>query len=113
MKLGIRLGLLLCLAVAALLAGAEAYGSLKPVASDTVPQEVYARFEANAGDAQFFLGNCQGYVAVYKQQRDKSPMTITTIEVSGLRVADRAMIERGIPVLDREELLYLLEDLGS
>lgn len=113
MKRKLRLGLLIFLAVGAIFAGAEAYRSLRPVVSDTVPQEVYARFEANAGDAEYYLGSCEGYVAVYRERRDKAPMTVTTIEVSELRLADRAMIEKGIPVLDREELLYLLEDLGS
>ena len=30
-----------------------------------------------------------------------------------LRVADAAMVEAGIPVLSRQELLLLLEDLGE
>lgn len=38
---------------------------------------------------------------------------MTRIELKCLRAADRAMVEAGIPVLSRQELLQLLEDLGS
>ena len=38
---------------------------------------------------------------------------MTGIELSCLRNADRAMVQAGIPVLSRQELLLLLEDLGS
>ena len=55
---------------------------------------------------------CDGYVAVYGGRGGGKPM-MTDIELSALASADRAMIELGIPVKNREELLLLLEDLGS
>ena len=57
--------------------------------------------------------SCDGFVAVYTASRSRAPESVTAIEVASLRSADRAMIERGIPVADRQELLELLEDLGS
>lgn len=38
---------------------------------------------------------------------------VTDIELSTLREADRRLVEAGIAVASREELLALLEDLGS
>ena len=46
-------------------------------------------------------------------QRPTSPMTLTDIEVGTLREADRQILNTGLAVADREELLTLLEDLGS
>ncbi len=40
-------------------------------------------------------------------------MTLTDIEVGTLREADRQILNTGLAVADREELLTLLEDLGS
>ena len=38
---------------------------------------------------------------------------LTDIEVGTLREADRQILNTGLAVADREELLTLLEDLGS
>ncbi len=38
---------------------------------------------------------------------------VTDIELATLREADRKLIEAGLPVESREQLLVLLEDLGS
>ena len=54
-----------------------------------------------------------GYVAVYEKAKDREPVSVTGIELKCLREADRAMLEAGIPVINRRELLLLLEDLGS
>ena len=113
MGLKIRVGLLLCLLSAAILSSMEAYRILQPTTKSLLPEEIYAEYAAKSDKAQFFLKDCDGYVAIYKERRDNSPMTVTAIEVSCLRGADRAMIEAGIPVSDRKELLLLLEDLGS
>ena len=52
-------------------------------------------------------------MAVFERARDREPVSVTGIELKNLREADRAMIEAGIPVISRHELLQLLEDLGS
>lgn len=113
MGLRIRIGLLVCLAMAAVFTGAEAVKTLRPEKADTVPETVYAQYGERADSAEFYLRSSGGYVAVYAGQRDREPVTVTAIEVSGLRGADRAMLEKGIPVVDKNELLELLEDLGS
>ena len=44
---------------------------------------------------------------------DKDPITLTDIEIETLRDADRQILNAGLAVADREELLTLLEDLGT
>jgi hypothetical protein len=64
-------------------------------------------------DAQFVLRDYEGYIGVFNSGSKKKPITVTNIEIGDLREADRAMIAAGIAVSDRDELLTLLEDLGS
>ncbi|MBO5555831.1 MAG: hypothetical protein J5927_01470, partial [Oscillospiraceae bacterium] len=78
-----------------------------------VPEELYTRFAARAEGAEFYLRGSDGYVAVFRGARARQPERVTGIELGGLRTVDRALVEKGIPVLDRKELLLLLEDLGS
>lgn len=113
MRLKLRIALLMCLAAAAVYMGGEAWRSLRPASDSLLPEEVYERYLAGEDMARFYLRDSGGYVAVYERARDKTPMLVTDIELSCLRSADRAMVESGIPVLDRQELLQLLEDLGS
>ena len=51
--------------------------------------------------------NRRRYQAVYRW------FTARPRALAALRTADRALVEKGIPVTDRQSLLYLLEDLGS
>jgi len=113
MRLKIRMVLLLCLVLAAAVSAGEAWRSLKPEKGKDIPKELYEQMLENRERAEFYLKNSQGYVAVFKGEREKKPMTVTGIEVSVLRGADRAMLELWIPVADSQELLMLLEDLGS
>lgn len=113
MGLKIRVGLLICLVAAAAMTGYSAYSSIRHSASYAVPEEVYAQFKGCESNAEFYLRSCNGYVAVYSGGRERSPMTITDIEIADLRGADKALLANGIPVSDRMTLLYLLEDLGS
>ena len=85
----VKIALLLCLMGAALFTGAEALRSLRRQPSAAFPEEVYASFARNADSAVYFLRREGDYVA------------------------DRAMVEAGLPVRSRLELLQLLEDLGS
>ena len=52
-------------------------------------------------------------MAVFASVGDTSPITLTDIEVGTLRDADRQILSTGLAVADREELLTLLEDLGT
>ena len=112
MGLKARGALLLCLAAAAIYTGGEALKHLEP-AQTALPEEIYAAYAANEKQAEYFLKAHEGYVAVYTVKRESELSDVTQIEVDGLRTADRAMLEKGIPVLSRTELLTLLEDLGS
>lgn len=113
MKLRLRMGLLMVLAAAAAYTGAEAYRTLQPPSRDELPMQIYAGFMDRADNAQFFIRNCEGYVAVYRDAKYKTEPELTAIETAELRSADRAMLEKGIPVSGKSELLELLEDLGS
>lgn len=113
MKLRLKLALLAVLTAAAVYTGSEAVKSLRPTTRDALPTEIYARYSSQEESAKYFLKNCDGFVAVYAGTKGRSPETVTAIEVASLRGADRAMLERGIPVADRQELLELLEDFGS
>ena len=112
MGLKARVALLLCLAAAAVYTGGEALKRLEPAQTE-LPEEIYAAYAANEKQAEYFLRAHDGYVAVYTGKRESELSDVTQIEVEELRTADRAMLEKGIPVVSRTELLTLLEDLGS
>lgn len=111
MKTALRIALL---AVMLTLALSAAEGALKTIrrSDERVPAEVYARFQAKSGRAQYLLREKDGFVAVY-QSGENRPLRVTEIETPLLRRADRAMLEKGIPAEDLAEVLELLEDLGS
>ena len=54
----------------------------------------------------------EGAVSVFTAAED-APLIITEIEVSGLRSVDQKMIREGITLASYEDVLMLLEDLGS
>ena len=64
-------------------------------------------------DAAYILREYAGHVGVFEPGGGKAPLTVTDIETKTLREADRDMLGAGIAVSDRDELLTLLEDLGS
>lgn len=109
----LKIALLLCLVGAALFTGAEAMSTLRRGSEDRLPQEIYARYARYADSAVYYLRADGDYIAVYPGRRARQPQELTHIELRTLRRADRAMIEAGLPVRSRQELLQLLEDLGS
>lgn len=111
MKTALRIALL---AVMVTLALSAACGALKTIrrTEERIPAEVYAAYQAKSAKAKYLLREKDGFVAVYKSG-DSRPLRTTDIETSLLRRADRAMLQKGIPLEDRAELLALLEDLGS
>ncbi len=112
MNFRLRAGVLAVLGAAAVYASLGAVKSLRPTARDVLPTEIYARYAMREENAQFFLKNCDGFVAVYKGAKGRTPESVTAIEIASLRSADRAMLNKGIPVSTRQELLELLEDLS-
>ena len=113
MSLRFRVSLIACLLLAAGISVYGTYSSIVRTASGALPEELYARLADSAQEAEYFLRPCGKYVGVYSGKRTKQPLSVTAIELSALRTADRALVEKGIPVTDRQALLYLLEDLGS
>lgn len=113
MKIRAKAALLMCLMAGALYSAAEAFRSVQPPANAQLPKEIYERFAVRADAAEFMLKGSGRYVAVYEKAGNREPVSVTGIELRCLREADRAMIEAGIPVISRRELLLLLEDLGS
>ena len=112
MKLRLRAALLIFLAMAAAKSGLAAYRSIQPTGS-VLPADIYEKYSMRQNEAVYCLKICDGYVAVYDAKRVRSPLSMTGIESADLRKADRAMLEKGIPVDSDTELLELLEDLGS
>lgn len=60
----------------------------------------------------FILGCRDGFVALWKDA-DPEPLRVFPYSVAALPEADRAALEKGIPLESREELLALLEDYLS
>lgn len=113
MMIRIRAALLVLVMLGAAYTAAEAFSSLRPVGTALAPDGMYESLFSEGMEAEYYLKSCDGFVAVYPGIRARTPESITAIETSQLRLTDRALLERGIPVYDRETLLELLEDLGS
>ena len=71
-----------------------------------------ARVQKDTESVQFALLARNGCVAVVDPELGENAV-VTDIELATLRETDRQMIEAGLQVSSREELLSLLEDLGS
>ena len=98
-----------------LLAGVSAAGALGGIQQNAPPTPTVYTYEWNCSmeEAAFVLRESDGYVGVFESAGARKPVTVTDIEVAGLRDADRDMLSAGIAVCDRQELLSLLEDFGS
>lgn len=84
--------------------------AVSSVRGDMTPAEVVSY---DGAEAEYILRDYEGYVSVFDAAHDRAPLQVTAIEVSALRQTDREMLQGGISVGDREQLLLLLEDLGS
>lgn len=62
---------------------------------------------------RFVLREHEGYVAIFVENDPKLPMTVTDICVSTLRELDKQILETGMKVESHQELMMVLEDLGS
>lgn len=99
------------LIVTAALSARMAYNSITGGKErENTSETLYA--ETSDGGAEYYLRERDGFVCVFTPGSG-SPVGVTGISVSSLRESDRAIVSRGIAVRDREELLTLLEDLGS
>lgn len=79
------------------------------VLPDAAPAE---ETEERETAAEYYLRDCEGYVAVYRGA-SVTPSDVTDIETATLNDTDVKLLRSGIPARSRNELLLLLEDLGS
>ena len=71
-------------------------------------EEKYTSFQT----AAYIVKEHRGYVAVFSSNPSQL-LEVTSIPVSTLPKADRALLSQGIAAEDRKALLTLLEDLNS
>ncbi|HIQ87579.1 MAG TPA: hypothetical protein IAD33_08900 [Candidatus Scatomorpha gallistercoris] len=111
MKLWMKLAGCGVLAVTAVLCASAAIGGITGGvrASD---EEGVVDWPLTMDDAEFVLKEYDGCVAVFAVGGHE-PVTTTEIDVRTLREADRALLGAGLPAANRDEVLTLLEDLGS
>ncbi len=111
MKLWMKLAGCGVLAVTAVLCASAAIGGITGGvrASD---EEGLVDWPLTMDDAEFVLKEYDGCVAVFAVGGHE-PVTTTEIDVRTLREADRALLGAGLPAANRDEVLTLLEDLGS
>ena len=103
------------LAIAAVFSAAAAIGGITGDAgADAAGSEAEGSliWPETMEDAEFILREYDGCVAVVAAG-ERSPMTMTDIAVKSLREADRALLSAGLPASSKDEVLTLLEDLGS
>jgi hypothetical protein len=112
MNLRLRAAAVSVLALAAACLGAYAIRSITADGGKD-PPDYYIEADAGPEDAAYILRDCDGYIGVYTPGKLRTPQDVTDIEVSRLRESDRKLLEEGIPVSSRDELLTLLEDFGS
>ena len=109
MKISSKAGILCALAVMSVMSGAAAVRSLDRAGADALPVTV-----SEAEDtAEFYLRECEGYIAVFAGKSSDTPLRITDIETVTLTDTDRALLRNGIAAGDKTQLLKLLEDLSS
>ena len=63
--------------------------------------------------AQFVLRDYRGYVSVFQPKETREPVQITAIRTDSLRRADQRLLECGLTVGSREQLILLLEDFSG
>lgn len=80
---------------------------------DEAANATRASFVSEAEPAEFILREHNGCIAIFLSGSDKSPISVTDIELKNLRKVDSDQIRAGLRVKTEQEVLELLEDLGS
>jgi len=75
--------------------------------------EEEASVQAAETENSYVLRDYEGYVAIFVENEPELPVTVTDIQVSTLRELDRNLLVTGMKVEGHEELVMLLEDIGS
>lgn len=76
-------------------------------------RETAAPRSYDGAQAEFVLKSWKGYVSVFAPESPAEPLQVTAIQTGQLRRADQKLLEGGLTVGSREQLLRLLEDLGD
>lgn len=115
MKISVKIAVLAIMAVVATAMAVTAVKSIAAVDDNNTAPTVMdsASVKLDETDAEYYLRDCSGYVAVFKGERSNTPIEITEIETETLNNVDRQLLKDGIPAENKNELLMLLEDLGS
>ena len=113
MKIKIKIAVLslLCLTAAAMTVGAVR--SVAAPEAVSTPPAVVSNASAEDKNAEYYLRDCSGYVAVFRGADSKTPIKVTDIETETLNTVDRGKLAQGIPAESKNELLMLLEDFSS
>ena len=111
MKFKIRSAALCGLAALSLLSGTAAVKSIDreegkndTLIADSTPVQ---------SAAQYYLRECEGYIAVFSDLSSDTPLSVTDIETVTLTDADRDLLKNGIAAENKTELIKLLEDFNS
>ena len=104
----LKLMLLGIIFTAAVIMGSAALAQMQEVRDYTVTHIA----DIADNPAGYLVRNTGGYIGVYYQNR-RYPVFITEIPLATLIAYDREEIKQGISVETRQELVELLEDLGS
>ncbi|HHU22064.1 MAG TPA: hypothetical protein GXZ52_01390 [Clostridiales bacterium] len=114
MKTKIRIGLSCFLIVAAIV---SAISALALESKESIKNQNFTVSESHEEDTGakegFILKEYEGYIGIFSPGFEKIPITVTDIEVSTLREADKELLAAGIYTSSREEMMQLLEDFGS
>lgn len=102
-----KLAVTAALCVCAVIAAARCAESFRNVRQEAAPVSV------DGARAEFVVRDWKGYVSVFRPDDRREPLQITGIETGSLRSSDQALLEGGLTVGSREQLLMLLEDLGT
>lgn len=113
MKIKMKIAVLALLCVTAV---AMTVGAVKSIAAPeavSTPPVAVSNASLNNKNAEYYLRDCSGYVAVFRGADSKTPIKVTDIETETLNTVDRSLLEQGIPAENKNELLMLLEDFSS
>jgi hypothetical protein len=107
-KIAFKMGACGVLAALAVVMSASALSEIQPKSqspSDSV--------QSVADSETYVLKEYEGYVGIYIKGETRLPITVTDIEVRTLPEADQNAIMDGLDVEGKENLMMILEDLGS
>lgn len=113
MKIQMKIAVLAVLCVTAVVMTVGAVKGIAAPEKENIPPEIISNASAENKNAEYYLRDCSGYVAVFKGANSSTPIEITDIETETLNNVDRKLLKQGIPAENKSELLMLLEDFSS